>query len=72
MGSYQADTTPIVPPDPDIPFHGHWKAAEHMLRVVRGEEAPLVKREEVLNVMRALDGLYASASEGREVRVEPY
>ena len=70
MGSYQVDVNPYVPKDPDIPFYGHWKETAHLVRVIRGEEEPIVKREEVLNVIRALDGLYRSASEGREVRLD--
>jgi predicted dehydrogenase len=70
MGSYQVDVTPKVPPDPDIPFYGHWKETAHMIRVIRGQEALCVKREEVLNVIRALEGLYTSAQEGREVRFD--
>ena len=67
MGSYQVDIRPKVPADPDIPFYGHWRQAEHLIRVIRGQEELLVKREEVLNVIRALEGLYRSAQEGREV-----
>lgn len=69
MGSYQADTAPRVPSDPDIPFYGHWKAAAHFVEVLRGREELLVKKEEVLNVINALDGLYRSAAEGCEVRL---
>ena len=69
MGSYQVDVTPRVPADPDVPFYGHWRETEHFLKVIRGEEELLVKREEVLNVMRALEALYRSAEEGREVRL---
>jgi predicted dehydrogenase len=70
MSGYQVDVTPKVPPDPDIPFYGHWKATEHMVRVVRGEEELLVKRGEVLNVISALEGLYQSAAEGREIQLD--
>jgi len=70
MGSYQVDVTPRVPADPDIPFYGHWKEAEHLVRVLRGEEKLIVQREEVLNVIRALEGLYRSAAEGREIRLD--
>jgi predicted dehydrogenase len=70
MGSYQVDVTPKVPKDPDIPFYGHWRETAHLVRILRGEETPIVKREEVLNVMRALEGLYRSAAEGREVRLD--
>jgi predicted dehydrogenase len=68
LAGYQVDVTPKVPRDPDIPFYGHWRQAAHLVRVLQGREAPLVKREEVGNVMRALDGLYRSAKLGREVR----
>ncbi|MBC7237432.1 MAG: Gfo/Idh/MocA family oxidoreductase [Chloroflexi bacterium] len=70
MGSYQVDITPIVPRDPDVPFYGHWRLMEHVVRAIREEEEPSVKREEALNVIRALEGLYRSAAEGREVVLE--
>jgi predicted dehydrogenase len=69
MAGYQVDVTPKVPPDPNIPFYGHRKQAAHLVRVLHGEEEPLVKREEVLNVMGALEALYRSAELGREVRL---
>ena len=69
MGSYQVNINPRVPQDLDVPFYGHWLAAEHFVRVLKGEEEQIVKKEEVLNVMRALDALHQSAEEGREVRV---
>lgn len=67
LAGYQVDVTPKVPSDPEIPFYGHWRQAAHLVRVLQGKEAPLVTREEVLNVMRALDGLYRSAERGREI-----
>ena len=70
MGSYQVNVNPRVPRDLDVPFYGHWLAAEHFVRVLRGEEEQIVKKEEVLNVMRALDALHRSAAEGREVPVD--
>ncbi len=70
LGRYQADTTPLVPPDPNVPFHGHWKETAHLLKVIRGEEELIVRPEEVLNVMRVLDALYRSAEQGREVRLD--
>ena len=42
----------------------------HWLRAVRGEERPLVKPEETLNVQRIIDAAYASAEAGREATVE--
>ena len=70
MGSYQVDVTPRIPPDRDVPFSGHWGVAEHLVRVIRGQDRPLVTRGEVLNVMQALDAIYRSAQEGREIRTE--
>ncbi len=69
MGRYQADALPQVPSDPDIPFYGHWKAAAHFVEVLRGRAELLIKKEEVLNVINALDGLYRSAEQGGEVRL---
>jgi predicted dehydrogenase len=59
-----------VPKDQDVPFYGHWLAAEHFVKVLRGQEEQIVKKGEVLNVIKALDALYRSAEEGREVRVD--
>jgi predicted dehydrogenase len=70
MAGYQVDVTPKVPRDPDIPFYGHWRQAAHVARVLQGKEPSLVTRDQVLNVMRALDGLYRSAELGREVRLD--
>jgi predicted dehydrogenase len=70
MGCYQVNVNPKVPRDLDVPFYGHWLAAEHFVNVLRGREEQIVKKEEVLNVMKALDALYRSAEEGREVRVD--
>ena len=70
MGSYQVDVTPNVPAGLQVPFSGHWKAAAHFVKMLRGEEEPVVKKAEVLNVMQALDGIYRSAEEGREVRFD--
>ena len=69
-GRYQADTIPVVPPDPQVPFQGHWGVTENLVKAVRGEEELVVKRAEVLNVIRALEALYQSAGEGREVWID--
>ena len=70
LGRYQADVTPQVPPMPNIPFYGHWKAAAHLLRVLDGQEALRVQPAEVLNVLGALEALYRSAEQGREIRLD--
>lgn len=70
MGSYQTNVTPEVPDERDVEFSGHWGETEHFINVLRGEEELLVKRKEVLNVMKTLDALYKSAEEGREVWIE--
>jgi predicted dehydrogenase len=70
LGSYQVDVTPKVPADLAVPFSGHWVAAEHVLKVIRGQAAPLIQRAEVLNVMQTLDAICRSAQEGREVWIQ--
>jgi len=70
MGSYQTNTTLQVPGDRKVDFSGHRGETEHFVSVLRGQAELIVKRDEVLNVMRTLDALYKSAEEGREVWVE--
>jgi predicted dehydrogenase len=67
LGSYQVDVTPRLPADRNVHFSGHWALVEQFMRVFRGEEEPLVRREEVLNVMKVLDAIYRSAEEGKEI-----
>ncbi len=70
MGKYQVNISPQVPGDRNVDFAGHWAETEHFIKVIRGEQEMIVKREEVLNVMRTLDALYQSAAEGREIWLE--
>jgi predicted dehydrogenase len=70
LGRYQADVTPVVPPEPTVPFAGHYGATAHLVRVIRGQEELIVRPDEVLNVIRALEGIYLSAGQGREVRLD--
>ncbi|MBM3882281.1 MAG: Gfo/Idh/MocA family oxidoreductase [Verrucomicrobia bacterium] len=70
LGSYQVEVAPKPPPDRAVHFSGHWRLTEHLVRVIRGEAAPLVQRAEVLNVMRALDAIYESARVNREIWLE--
>jgi len=70
QGRYMADSAPHVPSGPGKAFSGHYQYMAHAVRVLRGEEEKIVKREEVLNVIRALDGLYASAEVGHEVQID--
>jgi predicted dehydrogenase len=70
MGRYQVNTTPQVPSDRNVDFSGHWVETEHFVKVLRGQEELIVKKSEVLNVMSALDALYKSAEEGREIWLE--
>jgi len=70
QGSYQVNVAPRLPADRPVAFSGHWEEVAHFVKVIRGEEELLVRREQVLNVMSALDALYASAAEGREVTLD--
>jgi len=69
MGRHQVNVEPQVPADRSVDFAGHWGEAEHFVQVIRGEAELIVRKEEVLNVMRTLDALYRSAEEGREMEV---
>jgi predicted dehydrogenase len=69
VGSYQANIEPQLPEEPHGWFTGQRREAAHFVKVIRGEEPLLVKRAEVLNVMKTLDALYQSAREGREILV---
>ena len=70
LGRYQVDATPKIPPDSAVPFSGHWKATAHFIDVLEGRTQLLVGKEEVLNVMAALDGVYRSAAEKREITLD--
>ena len=70
QGSYQANVALRLPADRRVAFSGHWEETAHFVQVIRGEAELIVKRDEVLNVMAALDALYQSAAEGREVSLD--
>ncbi len=67
LGPYQVEVTPKVFSDPDYVFPGHYGMIANFLKVLEGEEEMVVKREEVLNVVKTLELLYRSAAEGKEV-----
>jgi len=69
-GRYQVEVAPKVLPDRDIPFPGHYGVTENFVKVLRGQEEMVVKREQVLNVVRAIETLYRSADAGRELAVD--
>jgi len=48
----------------------HYEEMKHFAAVVRGEEELIVQPWQSLQVQRILDALYASAEQGREVRIE--
>ena len=64
---YQSEMIPKVPADRDIPFPGHYLLVENLIKALQGEEEILVKPEQVLNVIRTIEGLYRSAEVGREI-----
>lgn len=67
MAGYQVNVKPKIPAPRDVPFEEHYYTTAHFLKVIRGEEEPLVKQEQVLNVLRILDAIYASSVENREI-----
>jgi predicted dehydrogenase len=66
-GSYQTEVTPRVFADRQVSFPGHWELTTNFIAALRGEAEILVKREEALNVVRTIEGIYRSAEECREV-----
>ena len=71
VGHYQSETQLKYfdnRPYEGTPFDGHWYMYEHVLRVIDGVEERLVKPEETLNVVAAIECFYRSAEENREVR----
>jgi predicted dehydrogenase len=67
---YMVEVKPALPENRGVAFSGHFRYMAHAVRVLRGEEEKIVKRHQVLNVIKALDGLYESAKVGREVRLD--
>jgi predicted dehydrogenase len=67
QGRYQTEVLPRVLPDREVAFAGHYGLTANFIKTLRGEEEMLVKQEEALNVARAIEALYRSASEGHEV-----
>ena len=70
QGPFQAEVTPKVFADRDVFFPGHWELTKNFIAALHGEEEMLVKKEEALNVVRTIEGIYRSAAVGREVTLE--
>jgi predicted dehydrogenase len=65
--SYPVEILPKVPEERPGGFPGHLGLVENFLKTLQGEQDMLVKREEVLGVIRIIEGLYHSAAEGKEI-----
>lgn len=50
------------------PFDGHWYMYEHVVDVLSGKVESMVKPEETLNVVSAIECFYRSAAENREIK----
>jgi len=70
MAGYQTNTKAKIPIQLHVPFSGHFGSTKQLLDVIEGKAEMLVKKEEALNVMRALDALYESSKTGKEVAVK--
>ena len=70
MAGYQVNTRIKIPQGPDVAFAGHYDAVKQFVAVLEGKEEILVKKEQVLNVIRTLDALYASSAAGKEIVVK--
>lgn len=51
----------------DTPFPGHIYLVDNLRKVLKGEDEPIVKPEETLNVSKIIELFYKSAEENREV-----
>ena len=51
-----------------VAFDAHRYMYEHVYNVIEGREERLVKPEETLNVVAAIEAFYRSAAENREIR----
>ena len=67
MAGYQVNTKIKIPQGPNVAFFGHYDVTKQFVAALEGREEILVKKEQVLNVIRTLDALYASSEQGREV-----
>ena len=68
---FQSEIIPhkIVRKNADVPFYGHWRLMEHIIDVLDGKCEAIVKKEEVLNNVSAIEAFYLSASQDRDVSV---
>lgn len=57
-------------PYSDKPFDGHYYMFEHFINVLDGKEELLVKPEETLNVVSAMEAFYRSAQMNREIQTK--
>jgi len=69
LAGYQVNTHIKIPAVPQVAFYGHYDATKQFIAVLEGKEEILVKKAQVLNVIRTLDALYASSAQGKEVVV---
>ena len=67
LGQHVADITPHVPAERAATFPGHWRMMANIVAALQGKEEAVVKPEETLNVIRAIDGLYQSAEQKKEI-----
>ena len=68
QGHYQVEIVPKVLADANVPFAGHYELIANLVNAIHGEAELVVKPEETLNVIRAIELLYKSAEQGMEVQ----
>ncbi len=55
---------------PDEAFFGHFYLMDNLRKVLKGEEEPIVKPEETINISRVLEAIYKSAETCSEYELE--
>ena len=51
------------------PFYGHWSLVEHILDVFDGKCECIIKKEELLNTVGAIEAFYLSSEQDRDVKI---
>lgn len=74
LSGWQTDTEPHIfgqaDYPADLPFPGHVGLLKNVLGVLRGEEEPVVRKEETLNVTSVIEAFYTSAELHKEINCQ--
>ena len=72
ISQYQATTVPRLFDEgryKDKTFNGHWYLIENVVNALKGKEELVIKKDEAINVVSAIDAFYQSVKLDREVLI---